>query len=275
MKRADLDKMRKWFDEYCGSFSSPEREVRENLSLKKEHTFRVCRNIVRIAGEESMGGADALLAEAVALLHDVGRFPQYLQYRTFQDSVSVNHGELGARVLKEQGVLYPLPRAERELVLTAVKYHNTFKLPDLDDRRAVHLIKLIKDADKLDIWNVFLEYLKTPPGQRSPDICLNLPDTPGCSLEALSIIRDGRVIALSSLRSLNDLKLMLLSWMYDLHFRGSYRMLVENGYMDKIASELPRTGDIAGALMPLRDFLKRTVHRQGWLGTDNGRVRVP
>jgi putative nucleotidyltransferase with HDIG domain len=255
MKRSDIDAMREWFERYSASFVSDDREVRDNMALKRNHTHVVCRYMLRLAEYESLGENDALMAEAVALLHDVGRFPQYFEYRTFQDRKSVNHGELGARIIRERGVLDNITPDERGLILDAVKYHNTFKLPDLEDKRKVFFIKLIRDADKLDIWNLFLSYMKTPPGERSDDIGLNLPDTSGYSEEVLGALRNGRVVPISSLRSLNDLTLMLLSWMYDLNFRGSYSLLAEEDYLNRLGKELPEDGEIDFALAPLRDFV--------------------
>ena len=50
------------------------------------------------------------VAEAIALFHDVGRFPQYARYKTFRDSISTNHAALGASVLFEQERSGSLPR---------------------------------------------------------------------------------------------------------------------------------------------------------------------
>ena len=41
------------------------------------------------------------IAEAVALLHDVGRFEQYKRYGTFNDRKSVNHAALGVEIMKK------------------------------------------------------------------------------------------------------------------------------------------------------------------------------
>jgi hypothetical protein len=46
---------------------------------------------------------------AVALLHDVGRFPQYRRWRTFRDSESDNHARLSLEVIRHEAVLEHLP----------------------------------------------------------------------------------------------------------------------------------------------------------------------
>jgi hypothetical protein len=257
MKRSELDALKAWFEGYSASFDPEDAEARKGIALKREHTVRVCENMLRIAGGEPLGAEDVVLAEAVALLHDVGRFRQLADYGTFDDGKSINHGELGAKVLDEAGVLGPLVPAERSLVLTAVKYHNAFSVPDLGDPRAELFIRLIKDADKLDIWRIFLDYFRTPPSERPKAVALGLPDAPGCSAEVLAAVREGRVVALSSVRSLDDLKLMLLSWMSDLNFRGSYLLLLEGGFMEGLAGELPSSREVELALAPLRELVGR------------------
>src|SRR5208337_5001101 len=158
MTRDDLLLFKQWFQCYCASFHTSDEEDTRNLVLKEEHTARVCANILKIAGEESLGAGDAMIAEATALFHDVGRFPQYAKYKTFMDSLSVNHGELGARELAGAGILNNLPVREQEIITTAVKFHNAFKVPDLAGSNAIIFLKMVRDADKLDIWRIFNEY---------------------------------------------------------------------------------------------------------------------
>jgi len=113
---ARLTALRKWFSRFARSFYSSNEEDRKNISLKIRHTYKVCRNITEIAGEERPGQTILLLAEAIALLHDVGRFPQYAQYKTFNDRISVNHAELGARIITREGLLKEFPPDEQELL---------------------------------------------------------------------------------------------------------------------------------------------------------------
>src|SRR5208283_1642576 len=137
MNRDDLFLFKQWFPGYCASFYTSDEEDMRNLALKEEHTEHVCANILNIAGEESLGAGDAMIAEAVALFHDVGRFPQYAKFKTFNDSLSVNHGALGAAELAASGILNKLPDNEQEIITTAVKFHNAFKIPELVRRDAI------------------------------------------------------------------------------------------------------------------------------------------
>lgn len=255
MRQSELENFRRWFSGFTKGFYSADEEHQRNIALKVKHSLLVSENMVLIAEQESP--EDVLLAEATGLFHDVGRFPQYAQYETFKDAVSINHGELGARVLKEEGVLAGLPVGEQELILTAVKYHNAFSLPRLEDPGALHLLKLVRDADKLDIWRVFAEYYEEDEGQRASAAALGLPETGDYSEETLSYIHEGKSVPLKTVRTLDDFKLVQLSWVYDLNFRATHRLLLKRDCIEKLAAHLPRNGDIRNAIKRLEEFARR------------------
>ncbi len=264
MNQNNLDHFKQWFSGYCKSFYSTHGEDQKNILLKEHHTLEVCRNIVRIAADQSLTRNDVMIAEAIGLFHDIGRFPQYAQYKTFRDSLSINHGELGARTLREKGVLGSLPADEQEVITTAVKFHNAFKIPDLKDQRVLLFLKLIRDADKLDIWRVFFEYYGKPAEERPSAAGIGLPDTPEYSPEVLARVFNKQLIELTMLRTLNDFKLTKLSWMYDLNFPTSLRMILENSYIERIAETLPQTEEIKKLIILLNEYvherLKGDIH---------------
>ncbi len=260
MNRDDLLLSEQWFSRYCASFYTADEEDNRNLALKEEHTAHVRSNIRDIAGEESLGAGDAMIAEAIALFHDVGRFPQYAKYKTFKDSLSVNHGELGAQELAGAGVLDNLPVREQEIITTAVKFHNAFRIPDLVCRDAIIFLKLVRDADKLDIWRIFNEYYSKDSVKDMPSaVGLGFPDTPEYSREVLDCIFNKQLISLAMLKTLNDFKLTKLSWVYDLNFRSSLRMAVKGNYIDGVAATLPQTDGIMEAVRFLRKHIRRKL----------------
>jgi hypothetical protein len=256
-----MEFFRGWFSAYAQGFciAHPAEEDIRNYRLKEEHTYRVCDDIRLIAAAEgamSVGAGEdgVLLAEAAALFHDVGRFPQYARYGTFRDSVSENHGEWGVRVLRDEGILGRLHERERSLILSAVRYHNAFSVPDLGDPEAVFLLKLIRDADKLDVWRVFAEYFGQPEEERAPAASLGLPGGRGISDGNLDRVASGDILPLGAVRTADDFKLMLLSWVYGLNFRASFGLVLERGFIGRIAGYLPPAEDAGEAVARLREF---------------------
>jgi len=259
MTHGDYERFRNWFSNFGRDYYGGTEEDRRNIALKELHTKKVCENIGLIAADEGLPGGDRLIALTVALFHDLGRFPQYRKYRTFNDAVSVNHGELGADVLSKSGLLETLPPSERELITLAVRYHNAFSLPRIEDGRAILFLKLIRDADKLDIWRVFLELFGQKREERASAAGIGLPDSPGYSGQLVPVILEGKIIPLARVKNLNDYKLLQLSWIFGLYFRASYRLVKERGIIEKMSAYLPQTEEIENALRHLKGFVSGKV----------------
>jgi hypothetical protein len=253
---ADLIFLKKWFSDYCRSFYSSDKEDQKNINLKEQHTYRVCENIREIAKGLELSEDRVTLAEAAALFHDVGRFPQYAKYRTFRDGISVNHGILGAQTLIDEKVLDNLPEEEREIVVRSVRFHNAFSVPKNEGEDRVFFIRLVRDADKLDIWRVFLDYYEAPDESRASAVSLGLPDIPGYSEDALSSLYDEKIVSLSKIKTLNDFKLLQLSWVFDLNFLPTFRLLSERNYIDRITEHLPRVKAIVNLAFFLKEFVR-------------------
>lgn len=262
MKERELTHLREWFAGFCSTFHSSDGEEQKNIALKEEHTSRVCANIRRIAREESLDAGRVALAEAVALFHDIGRFPQYRRYGTFKDSISVNHAVLGAELLIQGGVLDKFPRNDQVIVIQAVRHHNAFAVPAFLDAESAQYLRLVRDADKLDIWRVFLEFYRLPEGERASAVSLGFPDLPACSPEVIAALCRRELVRLAWVKSLNDFKLLQLSWVYDLNFPASFRMLVERDYISGLEAALPPHEEVRQAVQAVREFARYAVTRE-------------
>jgi len=262
MNTEDLASLTTWFETYCDSFSTPVLEDQRNYAIKQVHTRHVCANARRIARDEDLAGDLALLAGAAALFHDVGRFHQYRTYRTFNDSASINHGTLGARVLVRHDALRDLPGRDRNVILRAVTLHNAFSLPAALDKESLLITRIVRDADKLDIWRVVREYYSQEPGERAAAVGLGFPDGPGYSPEVLSALRAGRMVRMANLKTQNDFRLVQLGWIYDLHFPTSLRMVLEEKYIDMLEAWLPAHDDIKEAVQAIRAHVDRKLSRR-------------
>lgn len=255
MTKNDLDLIKKWFSYYCRSHYSSIEEDQKNIALKELHSYNVCRNAIRIGKEIGLSEQAMLLVEVIGLLHDVGRFEQYAEYKTFRDSSSINHGMLGAQEITKKRVLQSLTPEERDLILDAVKYHNAFVIPDLKDERKLLYLKIVRDADKLDIWRVFKEYYLNPSGMASA-VNLGLPDSDNYSPDIISCLLEKRIGKLSDAKTITDFKLLQLSWVYDLNFSISTRVAIEQGYINIIEQQLPQNDEMKSALEVLDAYLK-------------------
>jgi hypothetical protein len=253
----DLVSLKAWFTSYCGTFRSPDPEMQRNFDLKEVHTRNVCE-AARLIAQEG-GERRQMLAQVAALCHDLGRFPQYQEFRTFMDRESVNHALLSAQILKQSSLLDFLPQPERDSVQFAVRLHNVFLIPEGLPPETEDLLRLVRDADKLDIWRVFIEYFFAPEEQRASAAGLGFPDLPDCSPDVLAAVGAGRMVQLSMLKNLHDFKLLQLSWVYDINFLSTLRLVKERGVLEQLAATLPQDEAVLAILGQVHGYLERRL----------------
>ncbi|HOP40064.1 MAG TPA: HD domain-containing protein [Geobacteraceae bacterium] len=259
MTEESLRHIRAWFAEYCSSFYSEHEADNYHFQLKEKHTHNVCANIIRIAADEGLDEDRLLLAETAALLHDVGRFEQYHQFRTFRDSISVDHAALGADIIREIDLLAELLPHERDVVSHAVENHNAFTIPKDLSGDSLYFLQLLRDADKLDIWRVFIENYEQPVNKKSTIVELGFPDQPYCTPDVLEMVARQELVDLSTARTLSDFKLIQLSWVYDLTFAESFRIVAEREYVREIALSLPEEKGIRTAVAVVQGFVEERM----------------
>ncbi|KKL99765.1 hypothetical protein LCGC14_1811130, partial [marine sediment metagenome] len=145
--------------------------------------------------------------------------------------------------------------------ISAVHFHNTFAMPDIEDETALGLLRVLRDADKLDIWRVMAEYYEQPPSERSPAVAINLEDRPTYSPVMLEKLAKAIPCRYSDATVLNDLKFMNLSWAYGLYFSTTCRLLLERRLAERIASTLPDTPEISAAMGSLISHIQEQSER--------------
>jgi len=228
---ADLNRA---FLHYLDSFPVEEEGIHDHFQIKKKHTYRVVREIKSLAVQSRLSGRETELARIIALFHDIGRFEQFMRYRTFNDDISENHAEIAIRVLKEQHFLSAFEDKTVKIITATIGNHNIPLLPEISDPGILLFSRLLRDADKLDIWKLTLDQNvaftirneKEPDGYRIPE-------------RILSRIREGRIVLLQFAESMNDFRLLRLSWVFDMNFPATFSILEKKGMIDRILARIP------------------------------------
>jgi putative nucleotidyltransferase with HDIG domain len=136
----DMYEAKNLFNSYYGKFDISQ----SGIYRKYDHTMRVVDYAEEIAKSLDLSEEDIELAKKCALFHDIARFKQWDEYKTFEDSRSFDHGDEGYNILKELGV-------DDEIILLSTKYHNKYEVGDEVDYRTKIFCNITRDADKLDI----------------------------------------------------------------------------------------------------------------------------
>jgi hypothetical protein len=242
------------FKTYTGSLKIPDQYVQDHIDLKVRHTFDVIGNILIIAKDSGLPENDIQLAKIIALVHDIGRFKQFLTYGTFDDSLSVNHAELGIRILEESKFFSILKgKIEPELVIQSVLNHNIPRIIHAPDERVLLFSKLLRDADKVDIWRLMTikDVVFKILDQDQPDF-YDVPEY------IINSFRKGTAVPSHLPESLNDYRLLRLSWIYDMNFPATFRLLIRKNYASGIMSRIPSSEQ----LNEISGIIGAFMHRQ-------------
>ena len=245
MKQGQLEKFRAWFDDYVAGFYGDDEFVNANIKLKEQHSRRTCQEMLYLAEELGLSDNQKRIAEVTALFHDIGRFEQFVRYRTYNDPRSVNHCLLGLDVLGRTKVLDGLEEKERQLIEKAIEYHGLRELPADLDGECLLFSRLIRDADKIDVYYVVTDYYRQY--REDPDgfkLEVEFPDGPGCSAQVVEKVLSGRLIDYKALRTWNDAKLCQLGWVYDVNFAPTLERIRQRRFLEMIFEFLPETTDI-------------------------------
>lgn len=138
-----MKKYYKIFNEYAKKYDLIHNK---ELFEKFHHSYRVMEYAKEIALSLNLNEEDIKKVSLIALFHDIGRFEQWKNYKTFKDYKSVDHADLSIDVLSLKYF-----EINDEIILTAIKNHNKYKIEDNLNDRELLFCKIIRDADKLDI----------------------------------------------------------------------------------------------------------------------------
>jgi len=260
MEQQQLDKFKAWLDSYTAGFYGDDAFVNANIKLKDEHSRRVCGEMLYLTRQLGLSDEQKLTAEAIALLHDVGRFEQFAKYRTYNDVRSINHSLLGVEVLREEKVLDGVDEEEKQIIEKAIEYHGLRKLPSDLDGQSLLFSQLIRDADKLDIFYVVTEYYARYRDEPQ-DFMLELefPDEPKYSQDVIEKLLRRQRIDYKALSTLNDVKLLQLGWVYDVNFSATLRRIKERRFLEKLIGFLPQTVDIERVRKTVFGYVDSTI----------------
>ncbi len=230
-----LEEYKEKFYAYASPFLE-DSELKSALGIKIEHTFKVLEMGTLIASE--LTPRLLLPLQLACLFHDLGRFEQIKQYKTFLDAKSINHALLSAKVLKKQNFISHLPKEEQKLIYTAIILHNKIALPKnlSEDERNICLA--VRDADKVDILRVMVENFEDP-SANADTVFLHVKDEDRYTKSIYDDLMAGRAIKYTDLRYINDFRLLIGGWLKEIHFDSAIQTIKSRKSFDVILKKLP------------------------------------
>lgn len=226
----DIENANIEFDKYASQFNPNEGRIK----LKIDHIKRVAVMSKKIAQNLNLSDEKVKLAELIGLFHDIGRFKQAELYNTFNDRISVNHAELSIKVLFDENLIdnFNVEEKYKKIIRLAVLNHNKNKIDNNLNEDEMLFAKIIRDADKLDIYHTICEY-------DFPSIFW-YPDFNSGPINNL-IMNDfikHHFVNYSNIKSNSDQIPIFYAYIFDFYFEFSLIFLRNKKYLDKFTERI-------------------------------------
>ena len=248
-----------WFNAYYGSFENLDQTQQFNFDIKKNHSERVALLAMTLAEKMKWTPAEADIAYLAGLLHDVGRFRQLSEFNTFDDEKSVDHADLGVKILTEDGVLEIFGEESSEIIFMSIQNHNKLAVNAALKGKQLLFARLLRDADKIDILKVLSEYYTNKNGKPNHTLTWELPKKPEISMSVLKEVLAGKMVSKKNVVTENDVKVMQLSWVYDLNYKPSFEHLAKCRYLEAIYNTLPKNDVVIDVYRKVKVFLENRI----------------
>jgi hypothetical protein len=249
MNSDQLQAVRRHFIEYANGYIAGAGDMKHMMELKREHCAFVARNCRELAVSNHWNSADIHTAEALGFLHDIGRFPQLEEYGTFMDAKSINHGERGWQAIRESGLLDEVEPELKNAILDGVRHHNARTISENLPEGHLRWVKLIRDADRLDIYRVVLDALENDTLAAHPEIGLGLSIEGDPCPELLEKLMEQEAASYSDLKCLADFFLLILSWVNHMGYPATLEIMQDRKIIDRFAVYLPEEIPMVGKVI--------------------------
>ena len=223
----DLQKARLAFKNYVSHYDTNIPSIR----LKIIHTYEVMKCSDYLCKQLKWNQEDKELAALIALLHDVGRFEQWVKYESFADYKTIDHAMFSSQLLFDEGWIRTFIEDHQydDLIKAAIEQHNKYKIDEGFDERTLLFIHLIRDADKLDNFRVKEEEDIENTLYASAEVVNQEKISP----EIYKQFYNQELIYAPYRKTRLDMWLSYIAFIFDLHFPQSLQYIQENNWVHR------------------------------------------
>ena len=250
----DTIKVSKKFSEYVLNYEP----TNPRIKLKIDHIKRVASNSKIISENLNLSDEEKNLAIAIGFFHDIGRFEQVRIANTFSDRESkINHGEMSIKVLFENDFIREFIEDKKydEIIKKSILNHNKPCIDDNLTNEEILFCKIIRDADKLDIFNTISqeEY------SMESIFWYNNFDDYEISEKIIEEFNKKVAIDYSFIHTNSDIIAIFYAYIYDLYFPISKEIICKNNYLEKFTQRVINTFPSQKIHDQTKDLLKKSL----------------
>lgn len=218
------------------------------INRKYYHSKRVAILSKKIAENLNLSLHDVKLATNIGLLHDIARFFEYDLFGNF-NSHQFDHGKYGVKLLKEDDYIKKYNVSEEDLddLYAAIFYHNKYAISRKYQNNK--FCKIIRDADKIDII-----YLVSIHQNMITASIENYTVSP----KVYKDFNKGKCIKEKDVKTKGDKILNILSFIYDINYTYSLKVIKENNYIEEMFNNLGKPEN----LKPYFEIINRVINQK-------------
>lgn len=206
----------------------------EKISHKINHTYNVVENAKYLCKCLELDEINTELAMIIALLHDIGRFDQAKEMKTFREDItSFDHATLGVKLLFEKGEIknYVDNELYYPIIEKAIGNHSKYILDETDmtDIEILHC-KIIRDADKIDSFrSKTVDDIYTMSNITKDDI-----ENSKVTEKVYNTFKEHKTILSKDRQNGLDIWVSYIAFIYGLEYKGSYELINKKDYLNKL-----------------------------------------
>lgn len=252
-----ISSLRTAFSEYIIPFRSAPYDADPKIENTILHTEKVVENILILADSLELSENEKYVAEIAAQFHDIGRL--WLLLPENSESKITDHAEAGIEYLKTNPIFEQLDESTQNIIIQVIKNHNKPELPKKEGEAFLFYVKLLRDADKLDLWRATTEYIARKGGKPNMIAELDLSMKPIVNPTVSKIIIEGGIPNKSDILTFNDFLIFQMSWIFDLHFKKSFQILNQKQYIRHIYDSLPKNDNVIEIYRMIRIHIENQI----------------
>ena len=206
----------------------------EKIRLKINHTYNVVENAKYICKCLKLNEINTKLAMIIALLHDIGRFDQAKEMKTFREDITnFDHATLGVKLLFEKGEIenYIDNESYYSIIEKAIANHSKYIL-DETNMTEIEILqcKIIRDADKIDSFrSKTIDDIYTMANITRDDI-----ENSKVTEKVYNSFKEHKTILSKDRQTGLDIWVSYIAFIFGLEFKGSYELIDNNDYLNKL-----------------------------------------
>ncbi len=233
----EIDVIREEVIKYIKTFDLTNKDIKS----KYFHTLEVEKIMQELASRLCLKEEQIKLARVIGLLHDIGRFEQIKQYNNLIDRKTVDHADYGVELLFKKGLITQFKVSDNyySVIEKAIKYHNKLDIPNDLNSFEDMFVKMIRDADKIDIYRVR--------GNEIENKFIDIPNP-----EIVNDFMNELTIDLKKKTNKTDSVICVMAFIYDINYRESLIILNKTEYYSKFLSTIEVSEELTDLFVKLK-----------------------